>query len=39
LGYTSGTFVEIISGLKVGQKIVAEGSKNIEDQQKVKIVQ
>jgi RND family efflux transporter MFP subunit len=39
LGYTSGAFVEILSGLKAGQKIVAEGSKNIEDQQKVKIIQ
>lgn len=39
LGYTSGAFVEVVSGLKAGQKIVAEGSKNIEDQQKVKIIQ
>lgn len=39
LGYTSGIFVEVLSGLKAGQKIVAEGSKNIEDRQKVKIIQ
>ncbi len=39
LGYTSGAFVEVVSGLKAGQKIVAEGSKNIEDRQKVKIIQ
>jgi len=39
LGYTSGVFIEVTSGLKAGQKIVAEGSKNIENQQRVKIIQ
>lgn len=37
-GKTQGDFVEVLSGIKAGQRIVVEGARKVKDGQKVKIL-